>query len=119
MPVEHSPTKKVLSKSNSLKTNKTEESGGSKPISPNQTVISQLNISLSPIKPLNIKLKPEPHIVNKPKLVKMSTSLSEISKFAKLVGDYNVDCSNVSIRSHLARLETLATIGQWDNGVKI
>ena len=77
MPVEHSPTKKVLSRSNSLKTNKTEKSSGSKPISPNQTVISKLNISLSPIKPISIKLKPAPHIANKPKAVNMSTSLIE------------------------------------------
>jgi hypothetical protein len=49
----------------------------------------------------------------------MSTPLTEIAKYANLVGYYDVDNKGVSIRSHFSRLETLAVIGQWTNEVKI
>jgi hypothetical protein len=119
MPIEHSPTSKAVTRSDSFKASSAVKRNVSIPISPHQTVISKFNISLSPIKTLNTNLKPTPHISNRSNIAKMSISLGEIAKLAKLVGDYNVDCTDVSIRSHLIRLETLATIGQWDNGVKI
>ena len=44
------------------------------------------------------------------KIIKMATSLSEIVKFTKLVGSYDADLPDASIRSHLTRLELYADI---------
>jgi hypothetical protein len=125
MPVEHSPNK-IVTRSQSLRADKTKKTNGNEPIHNNKTAEINLNIVetkvVSPLKLSKVKISPELSKFNikvKPNIAKMSTSLTEIAKFAKLVGDYDVDNKGVSIRSHFSRLETLAVIGQWTNEVKI
>jgi hypothetical protein len=45
--------------------------------------------------------------------------LCDIAKFSKLVGYYDADENNSSIRRHLTRLQKYASIGGWDNTTKI
>jgi hypothetical protein len=129
MSVEHSPPG-VQTRNQLLEADKIKKSNSTIPTPPNQTVVPVLKIDenklVSPIKILNIQLQPIVQVlksfhkfINKPNIAKMSTSLTEIAKFAKLVGYYDVDIKDVSIRSHFSRLETLAVIGQWTDEVKI
>ena len=50
---------------------------------------------------------------------KMAVTLSDIVKFTKLVGQYDADVPDASIRSHLTRLELYADIGSWEDKTKL
>jgi hypothetical protein len=50
---------------------------------------------------------------------KMSATLCDIVKFTKLVGHYDADVLDASIRSHLTRLELYADIGDWEDKTKL
>jgi hypothetical protein len=49
----------------------------------------------------------------------MSINLSDIAKFAKLVGSYDADALDASIRSHLMRLQLYADMDDWDDEMKL